>query len=414
MKAFFSNVWVKRFVSIIPVFYTIAVGYLCYYSIFYDIHIQDKQSVCIIVSAISLIALILLLYTRQQFLTKISSFLILAAMLPVVVFWFDEKALYLPIIITGILILLFSGAGEGKKTMLGTVILLSYIFGALAYYLFNSFFVTHAKQEILEKGVSPSGRYRYELINTEDTSGGSTSIVIEPNYADVTSPYATLTLKNMKRVCYQERPMLEEKATLDWSTGTREEITKELNGISKNIRIDLTDDEFNAYNIPIDRRLQISGINLYKLIEIGKSASDVNPLKLDDLSESQLAVFDIGKDASGRYYVLEPTTEFYTAIERMQGEKIYLSELNNKGYEAFSEMHLDEFGYTLYDLGKNNTIALNELTDAQLAELGVSDSGDILKFNDKVCFRYYVAELEDYYNTDKKNVFKEYYEMIFG
>ncbi len=402
MKAFFSNVWVKRFVSIIPVFYTIAVGYLCYYSIFYDIHIQEKQSLCIIVSAISLIALILLLYTRNQLLTKISSFAILTAMLPVVIMYFDEKALYIPIVAVGIIILLFSGASEGKKTMLGTVILLMYIFGALGYYLFNSFFVTHAKTDILESGVSPSGRYRYELINTEDTSGGSTSIVIEPNYADVTYPYVTFTLKNMKRVCYQERPMLEEEVELEWSTGTREEITKELNGISKDIRINLTDAEFEAYNIAIDRRLQISGINLYKLIEIGKSASDVNPLKLDDLSENHLAAFDIGKDTSGRYYVLEPTTEFYTAIERMQGERIYLDELNSKGYEAFSEMHLDEFGYTLYDLGKDNTIPLNQLTDAQLAELGVSESGDVLKFNDKVCFRYYVAELEDYYNTEKR------------
>lgn len=404
MKAFFSNVWVKRFVSIIPVFYTIAVGYLCYYSIFYDIHIQDRQSVCVIVSAISLIALILMLYTKNQLLTKISSFLILTAALPVVVFWFDEKMLYLPIVIAGIIILLFSGASEGKKTMLGTVILLSYIFGALGFYLFNSFFVTHAKKEILKSGVSPSGRYRYELINTEDTSGGSTSIVIEPNYADVSYPYVTLTLKDMERVCYQVRPMLEEEVTLDWSTGTREEITKELNGISDDIRINLTDAEFEAYNIDIDRRLEISGINLYKLIEIGKSASDVDPLKLDDLSESQLAVFDIGKDESGKYYVLEPTAEFYTEIGRTEGERILLSELDSKGYEAFSEMHLDELGYTLYDLGKDNTIALSELSDSQLAELGVSESGDVLKFNDKICFRYYVAELEDYYNTEKKSI----------
>ena len=404
MKAFFSNVWVKRFVSIIPVFYTIAVGYLCYYSIFYDVHIQDRQSLCVIVSAISLIALILMLYTRNQLLTKISSFLILAAMLPVVVFWMDEKHLYVPIVIAGVIILLFSGASEGKKTMLGTVILLSYIFGALGFYLFNSFFVTHAKKEILESGVSPSGRYRYELINTEDTSGGSTSIVIEPNYADVSYPYVTLTLKDVERVCYQVRPMLEEEVKLDWSTGTREEITKELNGISDDIRINLTDAEFEAYNIDIDRRLEISGINLYKLIEIGKSASDVDPLKLDDLSESQLAVFDIGKDISGKYYVLEPTSEFYTAIGRMEGDRIFLSELDSKGYEAFSEMHLDEFGYTLYDLGKDNTIALSELSDSQLAELGVSESGDVLKFNDKICFRYYVAELEDYYNTEKKSI----------
>ncbi len=402
MKAFFSNVWTKRFVSILAVFYTVAVCYLCYYSIFYDIHISERSSVCMIVSAISAIALILMLYTRNQLLTKISSFVILTAMLPVVVMYFDEKALFIPIVVTGIIILLFSGASEGKKTMLGTVILLLYVFGALGYYLFTSFFVTHAKTDIIESGVSPSGRYRYELINTEDTSGGSTSIVIEPNYADVTYPFVTFTLKNMDRVCYQERPMCE-NVELEWSTGTRAEITDELNSISDNILVTLTNEEFEAYNISVDRRFQISGINLYKLIEVGKSASDVDPLILDDLSENQLAAFDIGKDSSNRYYVLEPTVEFLNTIERNLGEKIYLSELDSNGIEAFNESHLDEQGYTLFDLGKYNTIPLSQLSDAQLAELGVSESGDILKFNDKTCFRYYVAELEDYYNTEKRS-----------
>lgn len=401
MKAFFSNVWTKRFVSIIAVFYTVAVCYLCYYSIFYDIHISDRSSVCMIVSAISAIALVLMLYTRNQLLTKISSFVILTAMLPVVVMYFNEKALFIPIVVVGILILLFSGAGEGKKTMLGTVILLLYVFGALGYYLFTSFFVSHAKTEVIESGVSPSGRYRYELINTEDTSGGSTSIVIEPNYADVTYPFVTFTLKNMKRVCYQERPVCE-NVELEWSTGTRADITKELNGISDNILVTLTNEEFEAYNIPIDRRLQISGINLYKLIEVGKSASDVDPLILDDLSENQLAAFDIGKDSSGRYYVLEPTAEFLNTIERNMGETIYLSELDSNGIKAFNYSHLDENGYTMFDLGKYNTIPLTQLSDTQLAELGVSESGDVLKFNDKTCFRYYVAELEDYYNTEKR------------
>lgn len=401
MKAFFSNVWTKRFVSILAVFYTVAVCYLCYYSIFYDIHISERTSVCMIVSAVSAIALVLMLYTRNQLLTKISSFVILTAMLPVVVMYFTEKALFIPIVVTGIIILLFSGASEGKKTMLGTVILLLYIFGALGYYLFTSFFVTHAKTEVIESGVSPSGRYRYELINTEDTSGGSTSIVIEPNYADVTYPFVTFTLKNMDRVCYQERPMCE-SVELEWSTGTRAEITDELNGISNNILVTLTNEEFEAYNIPVDRRLQISGINLYKLIEVGKSASDVDPLILDDLSESQLAAFDIGKDSSDRYYVLEPTAEFLNTIERNMGETIYFSELDSNGIEAFNESHLDELGYTMFDLGKYNTIPLTQLSDTQLAELGVSESGDVLKFNGKTCFRYYVAELEDYYNTEKR------------
>lgn len=403
MKAFFSNVWTKRFVSIIAVFYTVAVCYLSYLSIFYDIHIESRASVCVIVSAISVIALVLMLYTRNQLLTKISSFVILTAALPIVILYFSEKALFLPIVITGIIILLFSGAGEGKKTLLSTLILLLYIFGALGFYIFSTFFVTHAKTHILDSGVSPSGRYRYQVVNTEDTSGGSTSVKIEPNYADLKYTYVTFTLKNMEHVCYQERPMCE-NIQLDWSEGTRADITTELNGISDEILVTLTDEEFTNFNIPIDRRFEISGINLYKLIEVGKTASDVDPLKLDDLNETQLAAFDIGKEADGRYYVLEPTLEFLTAIERMQGERIYLSELDAKGYETFSESHLDELGYTLFDLGKNNSIHLSELTDEQLAALGVSEQGDVLKFNGKTCFRYYVAELEDYFDTESRKL----------
>ncbi len=403
MKAILSNVWTKRFVSIIAAAYTVFVCFLCYYSIFYDIHIESKSSVCVVVSAVSLVALILMLYTRNQLLTKISSFLILTAMLPVVLLYFNEKALLIPIVIVGVIMLLFSGASEGKKTLLGTLILLLYIFGALGYFVFSSFFVTHAKTTVLESGVSPSGRYRYELVNTEDTSGGSTSIQIEPNYADVTYPYVTFTLKNMKRVCYQTRPMLE-SVELQWSTGNRGDITSELNKISDNIEVTLTDAEFENYNIPLDRRLEISGINLYKLLEVGKTASDVDPLKLDDLSEEQLSAFDIGKEESGKYYVLAPTTEFLTAIGRSQGDRIYLADLDADGRKAFSESHLDEFGYTLYDLGKNNTIQLSELSDEQLKGLGVSDSGDVLTFNGKTCFRYYVAELEDYFETEKRSL----------
>jgi len=353
-----------------------------------------------IVSALSVIALILMLYTRNQLVTKISSFVILTAMLPVVLLYFDEKALLIPIVATGVIILLLSGAGEGKKTLFGTIILLMYIFGALGYFLFTSFFVTHAKQEVIEKGLSPSGRYRYEIINTEDTSGGSTAIYLEPNYADVTYPFVTFTLKDMEHICYQERPICE-NVQLEWSTQTRAAITEQLNNVSNNIKITLTDSELERYGITVDSRLQLSGINVYKLMEIGKTASDVDPLNLDTLDETQLAAFDIGKDEEG-YYVLEPDSEFLAAINRMEGERIYLSELDGKGREAFNESHLDELGYTLFELEKNNEVLLSSLSDEQLAELGVSEEGDVLSFNGKVCFRFYVAELEDYFDTDSR------------
>ena len=183
MKAFFSNIWTKRVVSVIAAPYTVCVCFLCYYSIYYNINVQagEALSVCLIASGVSIIALVLMLYTRKQILTKISSFIILPAMLPVVLMYFDHKELLIPVIVVGVFILLLSGAGEGTKTAVGTVILLLYIFGALGYFLFTSFFVTSVKQNIVQSGVSPSGLYRYRVVNTEEGSNGSKAIYIESN-----------------------------------------------------------------------------------------------------------------------------------------------------------------------------------------------------------------------------------------
>ena len=402
MKAFFSNVWTKRFVSLIAALYTVGVCGLSYFSIFYSIHVDDGLSLCLVVSAISVIALILMFYTRKQILTRISSFLILTAMIPVVVLYFDEKLLLIPIIITGVLILLFSGAGEGTKTVIGTIILLLYIFAALGYFLFTSFFVTSAKTETVASGISPSGRYKYDVINTEDTSNGSTSVIIAPNYSDVVYPFVTFKLKNMEHTVYNVRPMCEE-VQFEWLNQNRKDITSDLNKISDNIKVDVTRSEYENLGYKIDNAFQISDVNIYYLFEAGFTASDVAPINLDKLSDEQLAIFDIGRDSAEMYYVLDPTDELIEHT-KSAGDKIYLSELDSKGIEIFNESHLDELGYTLFEIQKDYSVSLNELTEEQLEMLGISESGDVLMFNGKVCFRYYVAEAEDYFDVDSRKL----------
>lgn len=401
MKAFFSNVWTKRFVSLIAALYTVGVCCLAYFSIFFSIHVDDRLSLCLLVSAVSVIALILMLYTRKQLLTRISSFLILTVMIPVVVLYFSEKALLIPIVITGVLILLLSGAGEGTKTVIGTIILLLYIFAALGYFLFTSFFVTSAKTEIVESGISPSGRYRYEVVNTEDTSNGSTSVIIEPNYADVVYPFVTFKLKNMEHTVYNVRPKCEE-VNLEWQTQNRADITSDLNKISDDIRINVTRSEYESLGYTIDNAIQISGVNIYNLFEAGLTASDVSPINLDTLGDEQIAVFDIGRDSAGKYYVLNPSDALLERTEKTAGDRIYLGDLDSKGIEIFNKSHLNEYGYTLFEISKDYSVPLKDLSDEQLETLGISESGDVLVFNGKVCFRYYVAETEDYFDIDSR------------
>ncbi len=426
MKRFFGNVWTKRVISVLSIIYTYFVCRLGYISIFYDMHVQQRTSLCLAVTGISLLALIIMLYTRHQIITRICSFIILPAMLPVVLLYFGEWGLIIPIIVVGIVILLLSGAGEGVKTALATIILLLYIFGALGYFLFTTFFVAATKEEVIETGVSPSGTYRYRIVNTQDTSNGSTAIYVEPNTADLKYSFATFTLKNMERVVYMHRPT-QDNVTVNWTSQNRQEITDHLNSISDKIEVTVTDAELEHLGYTYDNKLMLADLSASRKFAINKTASDVDPVPMDTLTDEQLDFFGIGKDADGRYYIKQPSKEVLEEMDYTAGKRVYFSDMTAKALKQYNTEHVDEAtGITYFHVKKSHTIMLNTLTDEQLAYLGVSESGDVMTVSaephvyaegeeipegvndtevitDKVVFRYYVAELEDYYDVNSRH-----------
>lgn len=403
MNNFLGNIWTKRVVAVLSLLYALAVCRLCYFSIFYEIHVRDRVSLCLTVTVVSIIALVAMLYTRKQVITRIASFIILPAMLPVVLLYFGEWGMIIPIIITGVTILLLSGAGEGGKTAVGTIVLLMYIFGALGYFVFTSFFVSSAKETLVEKGTSPSGRYRYTVINTEDTSNGSTAVYVEPNYADEDFPFVNFTLKSMDRVVYRVRPIAEE-IDIEWTTQSRQDVTQQIEAISDNIEITLTDDELKQLGYTYDNKLTLSDVDIDMKLQIGLDGSNVDPILLDSLNDEQLAVFGIGRDPNERYYILSPSAEVIDSAGAGSGKKIYFSEIDSDTIEKFQGEYLDEYYDYKFKVTKDRTVLLNTLTDEQLKSFGVSDQSDVMTFNGKVCFRSYVAEIEDYYDVDSRHL----------
>lgn len=403
MNNFLGNIWTKRVVAVLSLLYALAVCRLCYFSIFYEIHVRDRVSLCLTVTVVSIIALVAMLYTRKQVITRIASFMILPAMLPVVLLYFGEWGMIIPIIITGVTILLLSGAGEGGKTAVGTIVLLMYIFGALGYFVFTSFFVSSVKETLVEKGTSPSGRYRYTVINTEDTSNGSTAVYVEPNYADEDFPFVTFTLKSMDRVVYRVRPIAEE-IDIEWTTQSRQDVTQQIEAISDNIEITLTDDELKQLGYTYDNKLTLSDVDIDMKLQIGLDGSNVDPILLDSLNDEQLAVFGIGRDPNGRYYILSPSAEVIDSAGAGSGKKIYFSEIDSDTIEKFQSEYLDEYYDYKFKVTKDRTVLLNTLTDEQLKSFGVSNQSDVMTFNGKVCFRSYVAEIEDYYDVDSRHL----------
>ena len=390
MKSFFANIWTKRVFALLSLLYTFIVGSLCYYSIFYKIHIPSRVNLMLVTIIISVLALVNMLYTRKQIMTRICSFLILPLMLPVVLLYFGEWEMIIPIIAVGVIILLLSGAGEGAKTAFGTIILLLYIFGALGYFLFTSFFVSSAVQHEVESGVSPTGLYRYRVVNTEDTSNGSTAVYVEPNYADVVYPFATFTLKNMEYIVYQERPICED-VKIEWTTMSRSDITKQLNSISDHIAIHPSAENLAKYGHTFNERLQLSDIETEDKFKLGLTASDVEPIPLSTLTDEQLAIFNIARDEMGDYYIKNPTPKTLEEYPLADGEKLYLKDMSTEW--------LSNFYITL-----SSSMLLSELSDSDLADLGVSESGDVMTYNGKICFRYYVAELENYFDVTSRKL----------
>lgn len=403
MKNFLANVWTKRVVALLSLLYAYGVCRLCYFSIFYDIHIEDRTSLCLTITGVSIIALVVMLYTRKQIVTRIVSFIILPLMVPVVLLYFGEWGMIIPIIVTGVIILLLSGASEGGKTAVGTIILLLYIFAALGYFVFTSFFVSSAKEDVVKTGLSPSGMYRYRVVNTEDTSNGSTAIYVEPNYADKKYKFVKFTLKGMERVVYRVRPIAEE-IDIQWASQSRDEVTQQLEAISDNVEVTLTENELKSLGRTYDNLLTLSQVDIDMRFEIGKTASDVDPIPLDSLNDEQLAVFGIGREAGGRYYILSPSDAVVESAGAGSG-RIYFSEIDGDTLELFLQQFPDlVYGGNLFKIQKDKTVLLSELTDAQLKEFGISDQSDVMIFNGKVCFRSYVAELDDYFDVNSRKL----------
>lgn len=390
MKNILGNIWTKRVASLLSGLYAAAVCVLCYYSIFYNIEISSPAALCVFVSGVSLLALVIMLYSRKQVITRIASVVILPAMIPVVLLYFGKWGLIIPIIITGIVILLLSGSSEGFKTAFGTIFLLLYIFGALGYFLMTSFFVTATVTEVVESGFSPSGLYRYTVVNTEDSSNGSTSVYVEPNYADVHYPFTTFTLKEIERIVYLERPITE-NIDIQWTTQSRQEITSYLNSISDAIAVHLSESQLKKLGYTYDNKLALTDLTVDQKKAVGRTASDIEIIYLDELTGDQLAYFGIGKNEKGRYYVLEPSSELLSELGKKSGAVVYLSELSDKWQNKYS-------------VEKDNSVYLNTLTDENLAMLGVPETGDVMMFNGKVCFRYYVAILENYFDIDNRSL----------
>lgn len=353
--------WVKLGVSLLSPLYSVIILWFSYHSIFYEMTVLNPKSICVILSAVSVIALVIMLYTRKQVLTILSSLVMLPALLPAVMMYFGEWHVLIPMLVVSLIVFFFSGLGETAKTVFGTIFVLLYLLGSLVYFLFTTLFAPSTVSTTVETGVSPSGAYRYEVVNTVDSSDGSTAVIIESNTLDKNYDMLLFQIRGLTRTVVQARP-LQQTTVIDWQTEKRSDITAQISSISKDVTATLS-----------DAQMELLGLPAYEVTYGSGQTVTMSPAEYHaytvQLSAADMAALETDKDT----YALD----------------------------SLSERALKTLGITVNDL---RTIPLSQLTDADLAALGIPEEGDVMYCNGKVVFRYYIAILEEYFDLSKQEI----------
>lgn len=180
-----KNKWFILFVSILNGVYTAGLLYFAYIAVFYTIEFENTLKFAIIYSVISVIVGLLMYYTRRSALTAVFNILNLAAFLPSLLLNWGNWPLLIPAAIVTLFGFFSCKMNDAVKTVFGTIFLLVYIIGCIIFFLVMNVFMVKTTDTVLESGISPSGNFRYYVVNMENKSSGKTAAYIEPNALDI-------------------------------------------------------------------------------------------------------------------------------------------------------------------------------------------------------------------------------------
>lgn len=202
-----TQLLIKRIISLISIGYIGLMYFLAFASLYYDMQIVNQSAFIALEIILGIVFGGAMIFSRKQLLTSIASLFGLLFYLPVIVLYYntDNLIMLVPLGLLSVTLFFICGAGEGIKTILGTIYLLLYIISILAYYLYVSIFAGNTIDTITYQSVSPSETYRCYVIDITDSSEGATKVVIEPNTYDLDYGSVKFVEKGFKRIVYNVR-----------------------------------------------------------------------------------------------------------------------------------------------------------------------------------------------------------------
>lgn len=144
MKEIMNDVWVKRCISVFTAAYAAVITLLTYATFLYDLEfVPDKMAPFLVIYAgASIVFMLLMIYTREMFMTKLISVLLLPIVFFLLLFNIGNGnwVLIIPPFIVAIVMFFAAGTNESVKVIMGTIYLLLYVLGIVAYVVCNMLF----------------------------------------------------------------------------------------------------------------------------------------------------------------------------------------------------------------------------------------------------------------------------------
>ena len=187
VKKVLTNKWFILVVSVLCAAYTLVLGYFAYAVFFYDIVYMDKTTFAIAYAAFSMVSALFFFYTRRSFITCIIGMVNMVAFFPTLLMDWGNWPLLIPAAMVTVFGFFCCKMNDTIKTVFGTIFLLLYILGGIAFFLImNVFRVTTVDTLLTPDGglVSPSGYFRCYVIDVQNKSSGKVAVYVEPNQLD--------------------------------------------------------------------------------------------------------------------------------------------------------------------------------------------------------------------------------------
>lgn len=288
MKDVLSNIWVKRCVSVFNVVYFAVIVLLTYATFLYKLEFAEgmEMSFLIIYALASIVFLVLMLYTRDMLLTRFISVMLLPVVFCLILFNMGLWTLIIPPFVVAVVMFFAAGTNETLKVIMGTIYLLLYVLGLVAYFVLNMLFGGTAVETKLdtnldpdgsvykiysaqmgqiaalssdENTISPDGRYQFYMVDVKDSDKGNIKIYVVPYGQDKELKFFTLKEKGIRKTVTNKGTRGTVPVSVGWIVKT-DENGKQTLAIAYQLSEDDVMRETRVENMPSKQYLEFLGI----------------------------------------------------------------------------------------------------------------------------------------------------------